>query len=91
MVNTTRQVGGSIGTAVLSSIFASAVTAYEAHKPPTPQVLSEATVHGYTVAFWVAAGIFALGAVVVGGIIRSIHVAGAQMSEATAGPSAAPS
>ena len=91
MVNTMQQVGGSIGTAVLSSIFASAVTAYEAHKPPTPQLLSQATVHGYTVAFWVAAGIFALGAVVVGGIMRSIHVPGAQMSRPTTEPSAAPS
>jgi hypothetical protein len=82
MVNTMQQVGGSIGTALLSSIFASAVTAYTAHKPSTPQLLSVATVHGYTVAFWVAAGIFAFGAVVVGGVMRSIHVAG----EPVAGP-----
>jgi EmrB/QacA subfamily drug resistance transporter len=82
MVNTMQQVGGSIGTALLSSIFASAVTAYTAHKPSTPQLLSVATVHGYTVAFWVAAGIFALGAVVVGGIMRSTRVAG----EPVAGP-----
>jgi EmrB/QacA subfamily drug resistance transporter len=83
MVNTMQQVGGSIGTAVLSSIFASAVTAYTAHKRPAPQLMTEATVHGYTVAFWVAAGIFALGAVVVGGIMRGIHVAGPLSEPAT--------
>ncbi len=36
MVNTMQQVGGSIGTALLSSIFASAVTSYAEGKPPTP-------------------------------------------------------
>lgn len=30
--------------------------------------------HGYTVAFWVAAGVFAFGAIVVGTMMRSIHV-----------------
>jgi EmrB/QacA subfamily drug resistance transporter len=74
MVNTMQQVGGSIGTAVLSSIFASAVTAYAAGKPPTPQLPGEATVHGYTVAFWVAAGVFAVGAIVVGSTMRAIRV-----------------
>ena len=33
--------------------------------------------HGYTVAFWVAAGIFAVGAVVVGTLMRSVKLAGA--------------
>ncbi|HWT23000.1 MAG TPA: MFS transporter, partial [Solirubrobacteraceae bacterium] len=65
MVNTMQQVGGSIGTALLSSIFASAVSSYAEGRQPTPQVLAEAAVHGYTVAFWVAAGVFAVGALVV--------------------------
>ncbi len=38
MVNTVQQVEGSIGTALLSSIFAGAVTAYTAHRSPTPQL-----------------------------------------------------
>ena len=66
MVNTMQQVGGSIGTALLSSIFASAATSFAEGQPPTPQLMSEAAVHGYTTAFWVAAGVFAFGAVVVG-------------------------
>jgi EmrB/QacA subfamily drug resistance transporter len=74
MVNTMQQVGGSIGTALLSSIFASAVTGYlDGKGRPSPQLLQEASVHGYTVAFWVAAGVFAFGAVVVGTMMRSIR------------------
>jgi EmrB/QacA subfamily drug resistance transporter len=74
MVNTVQQVGGSIGMALLSSIFASAVTAYAEGRRPTPQLMGEATVHGYDVAFWVAAGIFALGAILVGTLMRSVRV-----------------
>jgi EmrB/QacA subfamily drug resistance transporter len=74
MVNTMQQVGGSVGTALLSSIFASAVTSYVGAQRPSPQLLGAAAVHGYTVAFWVAAGVFAFGAVVVGTMMRSIRV-----------------
>ena len=74
MVNTMQQVGGSIGTALLSSIFASAVAAYASGRPQTPAVAAEAAVHGYTVAFWVAAGVFAFGAVVVAVIMPSIKI-----------------
>jgi EmrB/QacA subfamily drug resistance transporter len=73
-VNTMQQVGGSIGTALLSSIFASAVASYAEGRPPSPRVIAEAAVHGYTVAFWVAAGVFAFGAVTVGLMMRSIKV-----------------
>jgi MFS family permease len=75
MVNTMQQIGGSIGTALLSSIFASSVVAFAEGKTRTPQLAAEAAVHGYTVAFWIAAGIFAVGAVVVGTLIPSIRVA----------------
>ena len=70
MVNTSQQVGGSIGTALLSTISASAVTGFMAGKPGTPGVAAQAAVHGYTTAFWVASGIFALGAVVCGLLLR---------------------
>ena len=73
MVNTMQQVGGSIGTALLSSIFASAVTSY-ADGRTQPQILQAATVHGYTTAFWVAAGVFACGALVVGLLVPSLSL-----------------
>ncbi|HET6547262.1 MAG TPA: MFS transporter, partial [Solirubrobacter sp.] len=74
MVNTMQQVGGSIGTALLSSIFASAVTAYAEGKRPSPALFQQAAVHGYTVAFWVGTGIFLFGAIVVGTLVPSIRV-----------------
>jgi EmrB/QacA subfamily drug resistance transporter len=75
MVNTMQQVGGSIGTALLSSIFASSASSFAAGKPPSPELMQAAAVHGYTVAFYIAAGIFAVGAVVVGTTMRPIRVA----------------
>jgi MFS family permease len=74
MVNTMQQVGGSIGTALLSSIFASALTSYAEGRPRTREVVAEAAVHGYTVAFWVAAGVFVVGAVIVAVVMESIRV-----------------
>jgi Na+/melibiose symporter-like transporter len=69
MVSTMQQVGGSIGTALLSSIFASAVSGYAARG----HSLADAAVHGYSVAFWVAAGIFAVGSLVVGATMRGVR------------------
>ena len=89
MVNTMQQVGGSIGTALLSSIFASAASSFAEGRPPGPQVAADAAMHGYTVAFWVAAGVFAFGAVVVGSLMRSVKVQAHAPGEATAEPAVA--
>jgi len=70
MVNTGQQIGGSIGTALLSTLSASAVTGYLAGKEQTADVLARASVHGYTTAFWISAGIFAAGAVICGALLR---------------------
>ena len=61
MVNTSQQVGGSVGTALLSTIFASATVAYASSHAGTPGLNNAATIHGYTTAFAWAAGIFGLG------------------------------
>jgi EmrB/QacA subfamily drug resistance transporter len=61
MVNTAQQVGGSVGTALLSTIFASAVSSYAADHLHTANLANAAAVHGYTTAFWWSVGIFALG------------------------------
>ncbi|MEY9851828.1 EmrB/QacA subfamily drug resistance transporter [Leifsonia sp. EB41] len=64
LVNTSQQVGGSIGTALLNTLAATALTDYlSAHLPPTPHVLQEAAVHSYSTAYWWSAGFFAFGAV----------------------------
>jgi MFS family permease len=67
MVNTGQQVGGSIGTAVLSTLAATAAGDY-AHAHPA--ALAQAAVHGYTTAFWISAGIFAAGALLAGALVR---------------------
>jgi EmrB/QacA subfamily drug resistance transporter len=70
-VNTSQQIGGSIGTALLSTLAASATTSFLSGSAPTPEVLQHAAVEGYVTAFWWAAGIFAVGAVVCGSLLRS--------------------
>jgi EmrB/QacA subfamily drug resistance transporter len=61
MVNTSQQVGGSVGTSLLSTIFASAVASYASSHLPSAGLADAAAVHGYTTAFWWAVGIFVLG------------------------------
>jgi EmrB/QacA subfamily drug resistance transporter len=62
-VNTVQQVGGSIGTALLNTLAASATTAFLVGKVASPENMALAAVHSYSVAFWWATGIFLVGAV----------------------------
>ncbi len=61
MVNTSQQVGGSVGTALLSTLFASAAAAYARGHLGAPALPATAAIHGYTVAFSWAAAIFGVG------------------------------
>ncbi len=71
MVNTCQQVGGSIGTALLNTIAASALASYLLVHGHSPVAIANAAVHSYVVAFWVSAAIFAGAAVVCGLVLRS--------------------
>jgi MFS family permease len=62
-VNTASQVGGSLGTALLNTIAASATAAYLAGHHPSSGVIAQGLVHGYSVATGWAAGMLAMGAV----------------------------
>ena len=64
MVNTSQQVGGSVGTSLLSTLFASSAAAFARSHSGTADLQAAAAVHGYTTAFWWATGIFAVGLVV---------------------------
>ncbi|WP_129665257.1 MFS transporter [Phytoactinopolyspora endophytica] len=68
MINTSQQVGGAIGTALLNTIAASATTSYVATHvagTPSPELARlEGMVHGYTAAIWWAVGILTLAAVI---------------------------
>lgn len=90
-VNTSQQIGGSIGTALLSSLAASAVSdsvksalvaSPELAGKPTQAVIAAAQVDGYTTAFWWAAAIFAIGTIVTVVVMPS----GVQETDPAAGP-----
>ncbi|MEO3768679.1 MFS transporter [Streptomyces sp. B8F3] len=69
-----QQLGGSIGTALLNTIAASAITDYvkeHAQGQPTEEVLQLAAVDSYVTVFWWCTGLFALCAVLCGLLIRS--------------------
>jgi EmrB/QacA subfamily drug resistance transporter len=78
-LNTGQQIGGSIGTSLLNTIFASAVAHYLASHlspatlvrgHPAPSLAEMSLIHGYTTGFWVAAAIFGAGAVICGALFR---------------------
>jgi NADH:ubiquinone oxidoreductase subunit 6 (subunit J) len=79
-INTGQQLGGSIGTSLLNTIFASTVASYIAahlspatavHGRPSQQLTGLALIHGYTTAFWWSAAILAFGAIVALTLFRS--------------------
>src|ERR1700686_2140673 len=61
MVNTSQQIGGSVGTSPLSTIFASAAARYTADHLHAAGLANAAVAHGYTPAFWWGGGMFAFG------------------------------
>jgi EmrB/QacA subfamily drug resistance transporter len=89
MVNTSQQVGGSIGTALLNTLAATAATAYVAsHLPPSPSVVADAAVQSYAVAYWWGAAFFAFGAVLAALLFRR-RGDGLSLSHTPVAPSAA--
>ncbi|MEU3625042.1 MFS transporter [Amycolatopsis coloradensis] len=81
-VNTAQQVGGSIGTALLSTLAGNAATSFLVGKTPSPQLAAEAAVHSYTTAFVWGGWIFVAGAVICGLLLRSGAPAKAASSDA---------
>jgi EmrB/QacA subfamily drug resistance transporter len=71
-----QMLGGSIGTSLLNTIFAAAVTSYLAAHLAAARLIGRqalaglALAHGYDTAFWWTAGIFAGGAVIGGTLFR---------------------
>jgi EmrB/QacA subfamily drug resistance transporter len=71
-----QMLGGSVGTSLLNTIFAAAVTSYLTAHLAAARLIGRhaltglALAHGYDIAFWWIAGIFAGGAVVGGALLR---------------------
>jgi EmrB/QacA subfamily drug resistance transporter len=75
-VTVSQMLGGSVGTVLLNTIFAAAVTSYLAAHLAAARIIGRqalaglALAHGYDTAFWSIAGIFAGGAVIGGVLLR---------------------
>ncbi|WP_424532973.1 MFS transporter [Sphaerisporangium viridialbum] len=82
MVNTSQQVGGAIGTALLNTIAAGAATTWvtshaaEARGLGTVAFANQAAVHGYAAAIWWAVGILVLSAAIVLTLVTTGHQGG---------------
>ena len=64
VISTSQQIGGSIGTALLNSLAASATANYLLHRTSTALARNHGALHGDIVVFTVVAAILAAGAVV---------------------------
>ena len=65
LINTSQQIGGSLGTALLNTVAATASASYAtAHSDLGKKVNLYSATHGFTVAFTVSAILLAMGAVV---------------------------
>jgi EmrB/QacA subfamily drug resistance transporter len=91
MVNTSQQVGGSVGTALLSTIFASSAASFVASHAHTAGLASAASIHGYTTAFEWAAALFAAGLLVATLVLPRDGAARARVATAEAAADLTPS
>ena len=61
LINTSQQVGGALGVAILSTITVTRVNTYVHDHPPTPTIGQYALVNGFEMAFLVGAGLALIG------------------------------
>jgi hypothetical protein len=80
LVNTTQQIGGSMGVALLNTIAVTVTArtnaaffyvATQNRKLELHEAAVKATLHGYAVAFWWAAAFFGVGAILTFGLLES--------------------
>ncbi len=86
MVNTSQQVGGSVGTALLSTVFASAAAGFASSHARTAGLAEAASIHGDIVAFTWAAAVFGLGLLVAVFVLPSSRTARSLATDADAVP-----
>jgi EmrB/QacA subfamily drug resistance transporter len=61
VLNSSQQIGATLGTALLNTFYASAVASYlVAHHLPPTAFNPLAAIHGYHIAFWIGVGLIAL-------------------------------
>jgi fucose permease len=83
MNSVSQQIGPAIGVAVISTFVATATTSYFTSHPAGGA--AEATVHGFSVGYWWAAGVYVVAAVICGLLIRpktyAHHHTGAELGD----------
>jgi EmrB/QacA subfamily drug resistance transporter len=58
VLNSSQQIGGTMGTALLNTVYATAVASYlESHRIASSAFNPLAAIHGYQVAFWIGVGL----------------------------------
>ncbi|WP_084631239.1 MFS transporter [Demequina aestuarii] len=93
-LNTTQQVGGSIGIALLNTVAATATSTWIADNGGAAANVNEAAVQGFTTAMWVSVGAVLLAAIVAAVLVnarpsdshRSLTPEGLAEAEATGAP-----
>ncbi|EKT78044.1 puromycin resistance protein pur8 [Rhodococcus opacus M213] len=75
LINTSQQVGGSISTALLTTVAASAMTEYLTSHQPGPLTVAQAHVASYTATFTWGTGIFVVGAVIAALVVPNAALA----------------
>ncbi len=85
LMNTTQQVGGAVGVAAASSIFATRLTneipKLIAQGVPPPLAQAQAMVSGFSLAYWVLAVIAFVGTVLAIVLLRGVRVAAEPVTE----------
>lgn len=71
LINTSQEVGGAIGTALISSLAAAAGVAYLASAPRSTELEALATLASYRAAIWATVVLYVLAAVVSAALFRS--------------------
>ncbi len=75
LLNTTQQVGGALGVALLNTIFTSAVAAFLTTNGKGHSALLNAPIHGYRVAFVCSTVVFVLGTFAVAFLVNAKKIA----------------
>ncbi|MGW5439086.1 MFS transporter [Nocardia asteroides] len=70
LLNAAQQVGGAVGTALLTTLSVQAAKDYAAENPAVDHLLERASIYSYDVAFYVGAGFFLVAAVMIAVMIR---------------------
>jgi EmrB/QacA subfamily drug resistance transporter len=90
LINTTQQVGGAIGVAVATTVATTFTSHYVSDHPGATPLSGAALTHGFQIAFYVLAGLAALGAVLAALLVESrpadaAEIDGPELALATAG------